>query len=183
MTPEMLAQMELQRKKTQFLADQEIAMLVEPSTQGDGGTFFVQSASIPGASPFGGGGGGRDRAPRVTVYSKDAPKIVPQVVLAKEHYNRLVRMCEAGEKRQDRRRTESRVPRPGLDVVQHRRRDSRHRSEARAGDAGRPHGFLAQRHRRNRQRRRRIRRHGSGAHPQGTRLEAAANHPDRTLER
>ena len=49
-SPEMLAQIELQRKKTQFLADQEIAMLVEPSTQGDGGTFFVQSASIPGAA-------------------------------------------------------------------------------------------------------------------------------------
>jgi carboxypeptidase Q len=98
MTPEMAAQMELQRKKMQFLAGQEIAMLVEPSTQGDGGTFFVQSASIPGQAAFGGGGGGGAQAPRVTVYSKDAPKIVPQVVLAKEHYNRLVRMCEAGEK-------------------------------------------------------------------------------------
>ena len=38
-----------------------------------------------------------DRAARVTVYSKDAPKIVPQLVLSKERYNRLVRMCEAGE--------------------------------------------------------------------------------------
>ncbi len=96
MTPEMMAQMELQRKKTQFLADQEIAMLLEPSTQGDGGTFFVQSASIPGQGGFGGGGGAQ--TPRVSVYSKDAPKFAPQVVLAKEHYNRLVRMCEAGEK-------------------------------------------------------------------------------------
>ena len=98
-SPEMMAQFELQRKKTQFLAGQEVAMLVEPSTQGDGGTFFVQSASIPGANPFGGGGGGGGAAqgPRVTVYSKDAPKITPQLVLAKEHYNRLVRMCEAGE--------------------------------------------------------------------------------------
>ena len=97
MSPEMMAQMELQRKKMQFLADQEIAMLVEPSNQGDGGTFFVQSASIPGQGFGGGGGGGGAQGPRVTVYSKDAPKITPQVVLAKEHYNRLVRMCEAGE--------------------------------------------------------------------------------------
>jgi carboxypeptidase Q len=96
-SPEMLAQFELQRKKTQFLADQDVALIVEPSNQGDGGTFFVQSASIPGANPFGGGGGGI-QAPRATVYSKDAPKIPPQVVLSKEHYNRLVRMCEAGEK-------------------------------------------------------------------------------------
>ena len=126
-------------------------------------------------------GGGQ--APRVTVYSKDAPKIIPQVVLAKEHYNRLVRMCEAGEKRQDGRRAEGPVPRRRPDVLQHRRRDPRHRSEARAGHAGRAHGFLAQRHRRDRQRRRRIGRHGGGAHPQGARLEAAANDPHRALER
>jgi hypothetical protein len=98
-SPEMMAQFELQRKKTQFLADQEATVSVEASNQGDGGTFFVQSASIPGANPFGGGGGGGGQgAPRVTVYSKDAPKITPQIVLSKEHYNRLVRMCEAGEK-------------------------------------------------------------------------------------
>src|SRR5262249_37486502 len=34
---------------------------------------------------------------RTSVYDKDVPKIPPQIVLAKEHYNRLVRMCEAGE--------------------------------------------------------------------------------------
>jgi carboxypeptidase Q len=97
-SPELFAQFELQRKKIQFLADKDIAMLVEPSFQGDGGTFFVQSASIPGATPMNGvrGGGGAQR-PRVSVYSKDAPKFAPQIVLAKEHYNRLVRMCEAGE--------------------------------------------------------------------------------------
>ncbi len=93
----MMAQFELQRKKTQFLAGEEVAMLVEPSNQGDGGTFFVQSASIPSANPFGGGGGGPGAAQGPRVYSKDAPKITPQLVLAKEHYNRLVRMCEAGE--------------------------------------------------------------------------------------
>ena len=48
-SPEFRAQMELQRKKTQFLAEEGVAMLVDPSTQGDGGTFFVQSATVPGA--------------------------------------------------------------------------------------------------------------------------------------
>ena len=82
----------------QFLADQEVAVLVEPSNQGDGGTFFVQSASIPGQGPrIPGQPGGQPAAPRVSVYDKNAPKIVPQIVLAKEHYNRLIRMCEAGE--------------------------------------------------------------------------------------
>jgi Zn-dependent M28 family amino/carboxypeptidase len=35
---------------------------------------------------------------RVHPYDKNAPKIVPQIVLAVEHYNRLVRMIQAGEK-------------------------------------------------------------------------------------
>ena len=49
---------------------------------------------VPGAPlPDPGQTGGR----RVSAYDKDAPKITPQIVLAKEHYNRLVRMCEQGE--------------------------------------------------------------------------------------
>jgi carboxypeptidase Q len=95
-SPEFRAQMEIQRKKAQFLAEEGVALLVDPSTQGDGGTFFVQSATVPGAplpTP-----GGQPGARRVSPYDKDAPKITPQVVLAKEHYNRLVRMCEQGER-------------------------------------------------------------------------------------
>ena len=61
---------------------------------GDGGTLFVQSATVPGAPLPMPGQTGR----RVSPYDKDAPKITPQVVLSKEHYNRLVRMCEQGEK-------------------------------------------------------------------------------------
>ena len=48
-SPEMRAQMELTRKKIMFLTDEGAAMVVESSTQGDGGTFFVQSATVPGA--------------------------------------------------------------------------------------------------------------------------------------
>jgi hypothetical protein len=94
-SPEFRAQQEFQRKKMMFLAEEGVAMLVDPSTQGDGGTFFVQSASVPGAPlPGPGQTGGR----RVAPYDKDAPKIPLQLVLSKEHYNRLVRMCEQGEK-------------------------------------------------------------------------------------
>jgi len=35
---------------------------------------------------------------RVSAWDKDAPKIPPQIVVAKEHYNRFVRMIEQGEK-------------------------------------------------------------------------------------
>jgi carboxypeptidase Q len=92
-SPEMRARMELQRKKLQFIAEEGASLLVDASTQGDGGTFFVSSATVPGAAMPMPGQTGR----RVSAYDKDAPKITPQVTLAKEHYNRLVRMCEAGE--------------------------------------------------------------------------------------
>ena len=35
---------------------------------------------------------------RISPYDKDAPKITPQIVMAQEHYNRLVRMIEQGER-------------------------------------------------------------------------------------
>ena len=34
----------------------------------------------------------------ISAYDKSAPKLTPQLVMAVEHYNRLVRMIEAGEK-------------------------------------------------------------------------------------
>ena len=37
-------------------------------------------------------------ARRISAWDKDAPKILPQIVVAKEHYNRMVRMIEQGEK-------------------------------------------------------------------------------------
>ena len=73
------------------------ALLVDCSSQGDRGTLFVAGASIPGAAgsftP-----GQTPQVRRVSAWDKDAPKIPPQIVVAKEHYNRLVRMIEQGEK-------------------------------------------------------------------------------------
>jgi hypothetical protein len=78
--------------KLRFFEQEGAAMLIDPS-RGDGGTIFVQSAqAVPppvdpnAANPF------RGTPP----YSKDA-KITPQVVVAIEHYNRIVRMLQAGE--------------------------------------------------------------------------------------
>jgi Zn-dependent M28 family amino/carboxypeptidase len=70
--------------------------LVDASRAGDGGTIFVQQASVPQPcleNPFAPG------APKqIQAYDKMAPQIIPQVVLAVEHYNRIARMIEAGEK-------------------------------------------------------------------------------------
>jgi hypothetical protein len=83
------AQQALRRKKAALLAEEAPAALIEASPRGDGGTLFVQGAS---ASP---GVFARDGKP---VWDSGAPpKLVPQLVMAIEHYNRLIRMIEAGE--------------------------------------------------------------------------------------
>jgi hypothetical protein len=79
--------------KLRFFQAEGAALLIDPS-RGDGGTIFVQSAQVPPPVPD----------PNVTTltrgtpaYDKSAPKVTPQLVLAIEHYNRLVRMLQAGE--------------------------------------------------------------------------------------
>lgn len=86
-------------KKLKFFSDEGAALLVDPS-QGDGGTLFVSEANVPhdldASSPI-----AMIRSlflPDVNAYNTDAPRVVPQIVLAVEHYNRLVRMIQAGEK-------------------------------------------------------------------------------------
>ena len=96
--PEMRAQMELARKKAKFLADEGAGLLVDCSSQGEGGTLFVAGASIPGRWRISHARTGQPGARRVSAWDKDAPKIPPQIVVAKEHYNRMVRMIEQGEK-------------------------------------------------------------------------------------
>lgn len=86
-------------KKLQFFSDEGAALLVD-SGPGDGGTIFVGGASIPQEVEV--------SSPMATLrslfmgpvqpYDKNAPKIVPQIVVAVEHYNRLVRIIQAGEK-------------------------------------------------------------------------------------
>ena len=81
--------------KQRFFETEGAAVLLEPAFRGDGGTIFVQSASVP-APPRDPNATGP--APRGTpAYDKSAPKVTPQVVVAVEHYNRIVRMLQAGE--------------------------------------------------------------------------------------
>ncbi|MGB9178387.1 MAG: M20/M25/M40 family metallo-hydrolase, partial [Pyrinomonadaceae bacterium] len=92
MNPEQRAAAMFNAKKFQFLHDEGAALLVDPS-RGDGGTLFVQQATVPqpfAENPF--------TAKRINAYDKDAPKIIPQMVVAVEHYNRMMRMLQAGQK-------------------------------------------------------------------------------------
>jgi hypothetical protein len=95
LSPEQRAAMLFGAKKYQFLLDEGAALAIDPSRIGDGGTIFVGAATVPQPAP---------REPigpnmrGISAYDKSAPKLTPQLVMAVEHYNRLVRMIEAGEK-------------------------------------------------------------------------------------
>ncbi|MDA0987224.1 MAG: M20/M25/M40 family metallo-hydrolase [Bacteroidetes bacterium] len=81
----------LSGKKVEFILQEGALAVFEQGRKGDGGTIFVQQASVPqpqNSSPF---------EPAANAYSENAPQIIPQVVLASEHYNRLIRMIEKGE--------------------------------------------------------------------------------------
>jgi carboxypeptidase Q len=87
---------ELAAAKLRFFQSENAAVLIDPG-RGDGGTIFVQSAGVPQPP--------RDpNAPPATgfqrgtpPYDKSAPKVTPQVIVAVEHYNRIIRMLQAGE--------------------------------------------------------------------------------------
>ena len=80
--------LEFAAAKLRFFQAEGAALLIDPS-RGDGGTIFVQSAQVPQppADP-------NATAPTrgTPAYDKSAPKVTPQLVLAIEHYNRIVRM-------------------------------------------------------------------------------------------
>lgn len=94
-----IAAAQLAAKKNMFLAEEGAAVLVDTSRIGDGGTIFVSAATVPQPFAMPTFGAPAPNAPRrFSPWDKDAPKMVPQIVVAAEHYNRIVRMIQAGEK-------------------------------------------------------------------------------------
>ena len=98
-TPEQRAAFRLASMRLKFLHDEGAALLVDPG-RGDGGTVFVSGAAVPPLEVPPADGPPNPNAPRPpSSYSKDAPPFAPQIVMASEHYNRLVRMLQAGDGR------------------------------------------------------------------------------------
>lgn len=92
LTPEQVEAARFDDLKTKFYFDEGVALLVGSSPSGDGGNLqFVQQARVPQPfdTPF-------DR--RIGPWSKDAPKLIPQVAISNDHFNRLSRMIRQGEK-------------------------------------------------------------------------------------
>lgn len=85
-----------------FLNNEEVAAVLIPSTIGDAGTIFVTGATVPltdGETNNAPGDFPRpNNARRPSAYATNAPTIPPQITVAVEDYNRLVRMTQAGEK-------------------------------------------------------------------------------------
>ncbi len=77
-----------------FLQQEKVGVVVNESSQGDGGTVFVASATAPSTNEGGFGFGARGPS----AYATNAPAMPPQITLAAEDYNRLVRMLEQGVK-------------------------------------------------------------------------------------
>jgi carboxypeptidase Q len=106
-TAEQRAAFALQNRKWQMLHDEGAAVVLEPG-RGDGGTLFVGQATMPlgpmsagdNQTPHAGenrqptAGEDRSNRSRPAPWKKDAAEIVPQVVVAVEHYNRIVRMLQ-----------------------------------------------------------------------------------------
>lgn len=77
-------------QRLRFLSDEGAAIIIDAG-RGDGGTIFVQGAqAVPPANPTPG-------VPNPTVRDK-AAKVPIQLSAAVEHYNRVARMLDAGEK-------------------------------------------------------------------------------------
>lgn len=84
-------------KRMNFLLEEGAAVMVDNSFNGSGGTVFVSGASVAQEIPkniedaFG--------AKRLSPQQKEAEsKMLPQMTVATEHYNRLVRMINQGAK-------------------------------------------------------------------------------------
>lgn len=77
-----------------FLAKEKAGVVITPSMLGDGGTVFVSGASVP--PPEDAPRGSFTNFPRP--WQTNAPAIPPQITMAAEDYNRLVRMIQHGEK-------------------------------------------------------------------------------------
>jgi hypothetical protein len=80
-------------KRGSFLLEEGAAVVVDNSAKGSGGTLFVQGASVVQPTPPVPG------TPPLRAQQKEAEsRILPQMTLATEDYNRLVRLIKLGMK-------------------------------------------------------------------------------------
>ena len=84
LSPEQRASAELNYQKWKMLESEGAAVVLEPGA-GDAGTVYVTASSIPAPADL-----SFEQRPRP--WHLKAPHVLPQVVVAAEHYNRLIRL-------------------------------------------------------------------------------------------
>lgn len=89
-TPEQIRRYRLQQQRFAFLYGQQPLAILDRGYRGAYGTIFVQGASVPGDPEAGWG-------EQPSAYDLDAGRVIPQITVATEHYNRLHRLLEAGQ--------------------------------------------------------------------------------------
>jgi hypothetical protein len=101
---ERFRQFQIAQKISTFAFDEGAAVIVDNSRNGTGGTLFVQSASVaplatPATSAEAPAPGPGGRRGGLAPYAKEAEaRMIPQMTMASEDYNRIVRMIENGAK-------------------------------------------------------------------------------------
>lgn len=86
-------QAQFNARRMRFLSEEGAAVLIDAG-RGDGGTTFVQQAAVVPNPPT---AAGAQPAPNARVYDKGA-NVPIQISAAPEHFNRVARMVDAGEK-------------------------------------------------------------------------------------
>lgn len=88
-----MQQQQIAAKRAGFLLQEGAAVVVDNSREGSGGTLFVQSATVAQNAPT------TPPTPALRVQQKEAEsRILPQMTMATEDYNRIVRMIRLGAK-------------------------------------------------------------------------------------
>lgn len=86
-------------KRWNFLQSEGVAVVVDSSSKGSGGTVFVQGATAVPNMPAADAPAGGPQAGQVRVYDKASEsRIIPQVTISIEDANRLIRMMKTGVK-------------------------------------------------------------------------------------
>lgn len=88
--PEFRERAQLDFKRLEMCRDEGALALLSPANF-DGGSISVLSATVPTPPDT-------PRARRTRVWDPKAPEILPQIEVAVEHYNRMVRMIQKGER-------------------------------------------------------------------------------------
>jgi hypothetical protein len=84
-------------KAFNFLVEEGAAAVIDNSFEGSGGTLFVQSANLAQEVPANPQDLFRRNPNRLSPYQKEAEaKMIPQLTMASEDYNRLFRMIQLG---------------------------------------------------------------------------------------